>query len=179
MRVRKMRLQLVWFSSVALFSSPLAALTVDSTFTVSATIQKGCAFGSNQSSNQTAMGTINFGTQSAAATNIDIASTVGNGSIVITCTPGINISVAMDYGLHGGNSAQRYVMNAAGTRSLPYQLYRDAARTEVWGTGAQALNITAFPTTTQTYTVYARYFGAKPLPPTGQYSDSITVSLTY
>ncbi|PWC22955.1 spore coat protein U [Brenneria roseae subsp. roseae] len=174
-----MRIQSAWFSFFALLTSPLFALTVSSSFTVNASIQKGCAFGSSVNSSQSAMGTINFGTQSAAASNVDVASTAGNGSIVITCTPGITVTVEMDYGLHGGNSTQRYVMNTAGTHLLPYQLYRDAARTQVWGTDASALNISSFPSATQTYTVYARYFGASPYPPAGQYTDSITVSLTY
>ncbi|RLM24896.1 spore coat protein U [Brenneria alni] len=165
--------------SVALCSFQSAALTVSSTFIVSADIQKGCAFGSDVSNSQPDMGAINFGTQSASATNVDVASTAGGGSIVVTCTPGIAISIELDYGLHSTSSSQRYVMNTTGTTSLPYQLYRDSARTQVWGTGDLAMSISSFPTTTQTYTVYARYFGATPLPSAGEYTDNVTISLTY
>ncbi|MCG8708091.1 spore coat protein U domain-containing protein [Brenneria sp. 4F2] len=164
---------------IALFSFPAMALTVSDTFTVSADIEKGCAFGSNINAGQSDMGTIDFGTQSASSVNTDVASTVGGGSVVVTCTPGITVSIALDYGLHGGSSSQRYLMSTSGSRLLPYQLYRDSARTLVWGTGELAMSIGAFPATTQTYTVYARYFGASPLPPAGEYTDSVTVSLTY
>ncbi|MEQ6968407.1 Csu type fimbrial protein [Pectobacterium polaris] len=155
------------------------ALTVSSTFDVTATIQKGCVFGTSTASSQPNMGTLNFGTRSATATNVDVASTSGGGSIIATCTPGTNAIIELGYGTNGGSSAQRYLKNAAGTRLLAYQLYRDAARTQVWGTGSLALSIVSFPTTTQTYTVYARYFGGTPLPPAGVYTDNVTVSLTY
>ncbi|MEC5343632.1 spore coat U domain-containing protein [Brenneria populi] len=170
-----------WLLLLFIASHPLSAvaLTVSDTFAVSADIVKGCAFGNDANAAQTDMGAIDFGTQSASATNVDATSTVGGGSIVVTCTPGVAISIELDYGLHGGSSARRYVMNTAGSVSLPYQLYRDSARTQVWGTGDLAMSIASFPTTTQTYTVYARYFGASPLPPAGVYTDSVTVSLTY
>ncbi|MEH2921056.1 spore coat U domain-containing protein [Samsonia erythrinae] len=155
------------------------ALTVDSVFTVDATIQKGCAFGTDIASGETNMGTLDFGTRSAADTNIDIASTPGGGSIIATCTPGISAIIELDYGVNGGNSARRYLSNEDGTVQLPYQLYHDAARTQVWGTGSLALDIPSFPATTQTYTVYARYFGRTPLPPAGIYRDNVTISLTY
>ncbi|MEQ9888208.1 Csu type fimbrial protein [Pectobacterium zantedeschiae] len=155
------------------------ALTVSSTFDVDATIQKGCVFGTNTAASQPNMGTFDFGTHSSTATNVDIASTGGGGSIIATCTPGINAIIELDYGANGGSSTQRYLKNAAGTRLLAYQLYRDAARTQVWGTGGLALSIVSFPATSQTYTVYARYFGGTPLPPAGVYTDNVTVNLIY
>ncbi|MFP9228535.1 spore coat protein U [Pectobacterium cacticida] len=155
------------------------ALTVSSTFDVEATLQKGCVFGTSVTNSQPNMGTFDFGTQSAAVENLDIASTNGGGSIIASCTPGINALIELDYGTNGGSSARRYLKNAAGTRLLAYQLYRDAARTQVWGMGSLALSIVSFPSTPQTYTIYARYFGGSPLPPAGVYTDNVTVSLTY
>lgn len=170
---------MLFIALLPLVAAPAGALTVSSTFTVGAEIQKGCAFGNNVGGSISDLGNIDFGTQSAAVANVDVASSAGNGSIVVTCTPGITVSIELDYGLHGGSSSRRYVMNTAGTRSLPYQLYRDASRTQVWGTGDLAMSISSFPAATQTYTVYARYFGAAPLPPAGEYTDSVTVSVTY
>ncbi|MDX5629272.1 MULTISPECIES: spore coat U domain-containing protein [unclassified Brenneria] len=164
---------------IVLFSLPAAAVTVSDTFTVSADIEKGCAFGRDVNASQPDMGAIDFGTLSAPAATVDVASTVGGGSIVVTCTPGIAVSIELDYGLHGGDGERRYVMNTTGSALLPYQLYRDAARTQVWGSDDLAMSISSFPATTQTYTVYARYFGASSLPPAGEYTDSITVSLSY
>ncbi|WP_409158989.1 spore coat U domain-containing protein [Pectobacterium sp. B2J-2] len=178
-----MRFPSAWALSLLLSSaiSPtvVMALTVSSTFDVTATIQRGCVFGTSMANSQPNMGTLDFGTHSATATNVDIASTSGGGSIVATCTPGTSAIIELGYGANGGSSAQRYLKNTAGTRLLAYQLYRDAARTQVWGTGSLALSIVSFPATTQTYTVYARYFGGTPLPPAGVYTDNVTVSLTY
>ncbi|ATY91588.1 Csu type fimbrial protein [Pectobacterium atrosepticum] len=178
-----MRFPSVLTSSLLLFGTLLPtvtmALTVSSTFDVEATIQKGCVFGTSTASSQPNMGTLSFGIRGATATNVDVASTSGSGSIIATCTPGINAIIELDYGTNGGGSTQRYLKNAAGTRLLAYQLYRDAARTLVWGTGGLALSIVSFPATPQTYTVYARYFGGTPLPPAGIYTDNVTVSLTY
>nr|WP_252318888.1 spore coat U domain-containing protein [Candidatus Symbiopectobacterium sp. PLON1] len=111
--------------------------------------------------------------------NVDVASSAGSGSIVVTCTLGTSVSIALDYGTNGGSSTQRYLKNSAGTRTLPYQLYRDVARSQVWGTGTLALTVSSFPSTTQTYTVYTRYFGATPLPAAGQHTDSVTIKVTY
>jgi len=47
------------------------------------------------------------------------------------------------------------------------------------GTGTLAKTISNFPTTTQTYPVYARLFSATTLPEAGTYTDTVTVTLTY
>ncbi|WP_410961873.1 spore coat U domain-containing protein, partial [Salmonella sp. SAL4457] len=79
----------------------------------------------------------------------------GAGSIVLTCTPGMTVSVALDYGVNGGSSSQRYLKRVSGNETLAYQLYQDAAYSQVWGNGALARTIANFPASTQTYTVYA------------------------
>ena len=163
-----------------LFALPVRAATTPAlTFTVSAVITKGCAFGSTPVSPKTNLGTMNFGSFSTVPSNVDIASTSGAGSVVVTCTPGTAVSIAMDYGIHGGNVTQRYMANAAGTETLAYQLYQNNARTLVWGTGAQAMTVSSFPATTQTYTVYGRMFAVSTLPSAGTYTDTVTVTLTY
>ncbi|MFZ4833061.1 Csu type fimbrial protein [Rouxiella sp. Mn2063] len=153
--------------------------TATKSFAVTATISKGCAFGSSLNSPISDLGTINFGSMSSIPSNLDVASTTGAGSVVITCTPGITVAIAMDYGTHGGNATQRYMANSTNTGTLAYQLYQDAGRTQVWGTGLQAKTISNFPTTTQTYPVYARLFSATTLPTAGTYTDIVTVTLTY
>jgi len=153
--------------------------TATKSFAVTATISKGCAFGSSLNSPISDLGTINFGSMSSIPNNLDVVSTTGAGSVVITCTPGIAVAIAMDYGTHGGNATQRYMGNSTNTGTLAYQLYQDAGRTQVWGTDLQAKTISSFPTTTQTYPVYARLFSATTLPTAGTYTDTVTVTLTY
>ncbi|MDR3434573.1 MAG: spore coat U domain-containing protein [Rouxiella aceris] len=157
----------------------LAATTPALSFTVSATISSGCAFGSTPASPASNLGTLNFGSLSSIPGNIDIASSSGAGSVVVTCTPGTAVSIAMDYGLHGGNSTQRYLANSAGTATLAYQLYQDSAHSKVWGNGTLAMSVAAFPATSQTYNVYGRLFAVDTLPAAGIYSDTVNITLTY
>ncbi|BEN39591.1 hypothetical protein SMKC049_13830 [Serratia marcescens] len=160
-------------------SFSVIASTVNDTFLVSAVIAGGCAFGSGSGGGNTNFGTINFGERADVSTNVDVTSTSGAGSLIVTCTPGTAITIALDYGLNGGSSSNRYLINSQGTRTLAYQLYKDSGYSQVWGTGSLANAIATFPATTQTYTIYARLFATSNLPPAGTYTDTVTVTLTY
>jgi spore coat protein U-like protein len=153
--------------------------TATATFTVTASLTNGCVFGSSLSSPTTNLGTINFGSFPSVPTNVDVVSTSGAGSVVVTCTPGTTVAIGMDYGIHGGSATQRYMANSGATATLGYQLYQNAARTVVWGNGAQAMTISSFPSTTQTYPVYGRLFSFTTSPTAGTYTDTVTVTLTY
>lgn len=170
---RHIALSLLWFSL------PCMASTTTDSFQVSATITSGCAFGTSETSGSTDFGTLSFGTMTAIGSNVDVASSSGAGSIVVTCTPGTAISLALDYGEHGGSASSRYMTNSSGSATLGYQLYQDAAHSAVWGTGSLAYSVASFPDTTQTYTVYGRLFATDGLPVSGTYSDTVTVTLTY
>lgn len=87
--------------------------------------------GRRDGSQTTDFGTLNFGTLSSLYSNVDVASTAGAGSIIVTCTPGTAISIALDYGVNGGSATQRYMSNG-NSSTLAYQLYQDANRANVW-----------------------------------------------
>ncbi|QGN38665.1 spore coat U domain-containing protein [Klebsiella oxytoca] len=166
-----------WLTLFLLFASGAQAATVQKTFKVSAQITAGCALGAGDGSQTTDFGTLSFGTLSSLYNNVDVASTSGAGSIIVTCTPGTSISIALDYGVNGGSATQRF-MSSAG-KTLAYQLYQDANRSTVWGNNTQALSVASFPSTTQTYTVYGRLFATNGFPAVGSYTDTVTVTLTY
>lgn len=154
------------------------ATTLPFVFTVSATITKGCQLGGSGTGNAS-FGTLDFGTLIDMANSRDIASVPGGGSITLTCTPGTAVTIAMDGGVNGGNNAMRYLARTGGTQKISYQLYQNAARSTVWGNGAQALSIAAFPATSQTYTVYGRLIADGSKPTAGTYTDSVTVTFTF
>ncbi|WP_241650146.1 Csu type fimbrial protein [Rosenbergiella collisarenosi] len=160
-----------------LFLASASAGTTSDTFQVSAVITSGCEFGTTQASSSGNFGTISFGTMTAIGNNVEVASSVGAGSIVVTCTPGTAITLSLDYGIHGGTAAQRYLSN--GSSVLGYQLYQDAAYSNVWGSGSLAYSVSSFPQSTQTYTIYGRLFSMSSLPNKGTYTDTITVTLVY
>ncbi|WEJ91811.1 MAG: spore coat U domain-containing protein [Klebsiella huaxiensis] len=168
----------MWLTLFLLFASGAHAATAQKTLKVSAQITTGCALGAGGGSQTTDFGTLNFGTMSSLYSNVDVASTPGAGSIIVTCTPGTAISIALDYGVNGGSAAQRYMSNGGGN-TLAYQLYQDSNRATVWGNSTQALSIASFPSTTQTYTVYGRLFATNGFPAVGSYTDTVTVTLTY
>ncbi|HFH3654322.1 TPA: spore coat U domain-containing protein [Pseudomonas aeruginosa] len=147
-------------------------------FQVQAVVANGCAFGTAISDNAYDLGTLSFGTLGNLASPVNVASSSGAGSIVLTCTPGMTVSVALDYGVNGGSS-QRYLKRVSGNETLAYQLYQDAAYSQVWGNGALARTIANFPASTQTYTVYARLFAVGNLPSAGNYRDTVTVTLSF
>lgn len=155
--------------------------TVTETFQVTATIESGCVFGSESDDSDTVtdLGTIDFGTLSTTDTDVDISSSESAGSIVLTCTPGISLSIAIDYGLNDGSSSARYL--ALDDDQLAYQLYQDSSRSTVWGSATDGLDMTisSFPESTTTYTVYARLMAVDSLPSSGVYTDTVTVTLSY
>ncbi|MCA7014448.1 spore coat U domain-containing protein [Dickeya dadantii] len=156
-----------------------AGETKTTTFKVSATVIAGCAFGTTTGSSASDLGTIDFGTHTEIPNNLHTASSEGAGSIVVTCTPGSSITIALDYGQNGGGSSARYLKNTNTADKIAYQLYQDANYSAIWGTGALAYSVNAFPETTQRYTVYARLFGQALQPIVGTYTDKVTVTISY
>lgn len=160
---------------------PAAAAIATDTFQVSATIENGCAFGSQIQGGGTAfdLGTLDFGSLNSTGTAIDAVSSADAGSIVLTCTPGMTLAIALDYGQHAGSASGRHL--ASGQETLAYQLYQDSAHAKVWGSQADglAMAISSFPASTTTYTVYGRLLAVDALPSAGVYRDVVTVTLSY
>lgn len=86
----------------------------------------------------------------------------------------------MDNGLNF-NAGERRMQNsgANGVREyLPYEIYRDAGRTQRWGaTAATGLSGTAPANGRVTLTAYGRADGKKSV--TGPYEDTVTVTITF
>ncbi|AEB58740.1 Csu type fimbrial protein [Ectopseudomonas mendocina] len=154
---------------------------VSQSFQLRAEIVPGCLLGAG-GSDATSFGSISFGSISTLPSNLDAASTPGNGSIVLQCSPGTAVSISLNAGLNASSvGGGRYL--ARGAERLRYQLYQDAARSLIWGDGSNGgtrLSVN-FPvgSATQTYTVYARLFAVSPLPSAGIYTDTITVTVSY
>lgn len=152
---------------------------VSAAFQVQATVAQGCVFGTSAASAVSDFGIIDFGSIAAFSTGQDAVSSPGNGSIVLTCTPGMSVTIGLGSGLNSVVANQRLLKRVGGTEVLPYELYQDVARTTVWGTGAQGRAISNFPLTTQTYTVFARLLSRNGWPRAGEYVDRVVVELTY
>ena len=114
------------------------------------------------------------------------------GSVVVTCTyigPGggnnSNYTVTLSTGTSGSYAPRKL---AAGASRLNYNLYRDAARTQVWGNASSGTTVITGSlrvgpgngnrTRTATHVVYGRIPQLQDAN-VGNYADSILVTLTF
>ena len=117
--------------------------------------------------------TLDFPIADALAANIDQTSTIR-----IACSGTTPYSIGLDAGAGAGATAAVRKLTGAAA-SVDYALYRDGARTMLWG---DTVGIDAEAGTcsglAQTHTLYGRV-RAQPTPVPGTYTDTITVTVTY
>lgn len=145
------------------------AATVTTTLPVSLTITAGAC--------EVQATSINFG-------NVPSATDVtGTGTITVTCSSGTPYTVTLDGGLHAGNT-HRFLASSAGG-SVAYDLYKDAANTQVWGDSGFA---STYPNGTavvgtgtgsgQPLTVFGKTLSNTANVP-GTYTDTVVVTVIF
>lgn len=97
----------------------------------------------------------------------------------VVCTNTTPYTVALSAGMNAGGPAN-FAARAmkSGSNSLAYQLYLDAARSTVWGSGTGSVYSGVGTGSAQSLTIYGRLpslAGAVP----GNYSDTVTVTISY
>jgi spore coat protein U-like protein len=149
------------------FAAPSSfASTATASFDVTLTIQDDCSISANP---------LNFGTTGMLTANVDQSST-----LAVTCTAGTPYNVALDAGTATDSTvAIRKMADAGGTTSVNYNLYRDAARTQLWGqtTGTDTVSGTGNGDD-QNITVYGRV-PAQTTPAAGTYSSTVTATVIF
>jgi spore coat protein U-like protein len=163
-----MRTRLVVSSCLfVLLATAAAAKTGSASFNVTANVPSNCTIAAQD---------LAFGVVDAnPAANVDAQSNVS-----VTCTLGTAYTIALDKGLSPtGTVAMRQMRN--GTNTLNYTLYTTSARTSVWGDGTLS-TVTAAGTGTgngQTLTVYGRVPSGQSNLAAGNFSDTVTATITY
>lgn len=117
---------------------------------------------------------LDFGSVGALSGNRDQTS-----SVLVRCPLNTSWRLGLSDGANA-NGTQRRMRSAAGNY-VRYELYRDTGRTLRWGNtlGTDTTNGTGMgEATAVTQTVYGRV-PAQPAAPTGSYTDTVTVTLTY
>ncbi|HMN43321.1 MAG TPA: spore coat protein U domain-containing protein [Povalibacter sp.] len=118
--------------------------------------------------------TLDFGTTgNLATTAVNATSTIR-----LDCPPGVSYNLALDAGRGSGATvAQRRMTHVQdGTKSLTYRLYRDSSHTQLWGDGsAGTTTVNGAP---GTFTVHG-LLPQQSVPATGEYQDTVTVTVTY
>lgn len=143
-------------------AGPAAALTATGNLSVTVEVIATCRVGT---------ASLDFGTYGAGQT----ADLKAQGSIAYEgCGTG-QLKVALDGGTSRSTSA-RTLVDGAGNR-LAYQLYRDSARSKVWGTGSNALTFTP-SSGSGTLVVYGTIPGGQSVP-VGRYADTVLVTIDF
>ena len=125
------------------------------------------------------VGTMSFGLYSPLTpTHLDVM-----GQVTVRCQaqPG-SFTITMGPGVSGDQTAR--TMLSAGATVLNYNLYRDAARTQIWGDGTPPTFVVSGVRpakgrpTFYSYPIYGRIF-ANQVPDPGVYSDTPLVTVLF
>ena len=163
------KLMLAVAGALVVASGTAGAATRTTTFGVSAVVNPNCLVSAQA---------LSFGGYDGTAAK------TGTSDITVRCSSGTTYSVGLSTG--GGTYAQR-LLAGSGANTLQYNLYTTAAANTVWGDGT--LGTATVPglgagmsiAAAQTHTVYGQLpdnafnQGA----PSGNYTDTITVTVTY
>ena len=99
-----------------------------------------------------------------------------NGTVQINCTPREDIQVTLS---RGSSSSFNPRTLRSGTNLLNYNLFRDAARTQIWGDGtAGTLIVTGNNVRNTTVTVFGRVPASQDAT-VGNYSDTIVATVIF
>lgn len=126
---------------------------------------------------------INFGNYNP----VSGAAVTASGNVAVTCSAllvGLNVSyvIALNAGLNGNFTAR--LMKAGVSSFLPYNIYTTSAMTTVWGDGTGGSStvsdayLLSLLSVTRNYPTWGRIPGSQ-VAPLGNYSDTITVTVTY
>ncbi|MGL4859765.1 MAG: Csu type fimbrial protein [Enterobacteriaceae bacterium] len=167
----------------ALFSSGcLQSATTNSSMNVTAQIASGCILGGGGSDVST-FGTLNFGTISTLSSSVNVASSASAGTITVKCTSGLSYTIALDAGQNSGGSVTngRNMLLSGGTQTLNYQLYSNTGYSQIWGNGTNggAIVSATGSGSTQSFVIYGTLFSRQTQPASGQYSDTVTATISY
>ena len=165
-RMRRFALSLAAGCALAVAGDrPAQALTTSQTMAVSLTVASGCTLTTNP---------LNLGTYVPGVTSSTTMS--------LNCTSGVPWSVDIDAGLNQplANSARRVTNGGATPSFVSYSLFKDAARTVLWGsTSAGTAQTGAGTGAAQVLTVFSSANGTSGALPATIYTDTVNVIVTF
>ena len=120
------------------------------------------------------MNNLNFGTVPGLINSNNDQTT----SLSFTCTKTTPWKVSLDNGLHANGTVRRMRLDAT-SNYVEYELYSDSARNLPWGSTLDVDTVNSIGTgSSQSLTVYGRVPAPQSVP-SGNYSDTVTVTITY
>lgn len=148
-------------------AAPALAQTATANLSASATVAKNCSITTT---------VVAFGSYDPVVANATTALD-GTGSVVVTCTKGAGTRIDLGLGANATGSTRRM---AGGTDRLTYELYQNAGRTTVWGSGTAAgQTIAAAPSKApRTFNVYGRVAAGQDVA-AASYSDTVVATINF
>ncbi len=140
-------------------SAPLSAGTTSATLDVSLTVLPGCAV---------LVAPLAFAARAGSAADAEA-------EIEVQCSGDTAVAVSLDAGRHSADGQRR--LSREGGPEVAYSVYSDAARTRPWSRGALAGQ--AAGGTALRLMAYGRIEARDSAVPTGDYRDSITVTVAF
>jgi spore coat protein U-like protein len=144
---------------------PMAGFS-DTSFTATAKIVPNCLVAAT---------TLDFGSWGVLDANVDSTNTIS-----ITCTAGTPWTASLNGGSGIGGTVALRKMTGPGGAQIGYMIYRNAARTEIWGDGTSGTQIVsgAGNGLAQSQIGYGRV-PPQATPAAATYSDTIVVTVVY
>lgn len=156
--------RLLALAFTALAATPAASLAAETdVLTVQVTVQEACSIAGT---------TIDFGTYTGGQQ----AALDAQGAITYNSCAAGTLTIALDGGT-AGTVASRKMGNGSGS-NINYQLYRNSARSQVWGTGGDAQQIVLLESGSGSVPVYGRIAAGQSVA-AGSYTDTVNVTLTF
>lgn len=120
---------------------------------------------------------LSFGTYDPLASN-SIQPADATAIVTVSCTRNTGASLSFDFGLHAAVETER-VMSGPGSEPLRYQIYRDAARSQVWARGTDSVRVFSRGISTpEQLTVFGRILPRQEVEP-GAYTDVLTATVDF
>ncbi len=123
------------------------------------------------------LGTLDFGDIYRLDQDHTAISTLGSGTIQLRCTPGTSAQILIDGGMHGSGVHDRRMRHATLNTTISYQVYSSSSYLTLWD-DVLGLSLLFDSDAILTIPIYAR-ISAQPTPASGDYSDTLTVTVNY
>ena len=153
---------------LSLIATPMFAASATANLNVSASVSAVCTIST---------AAVAFGAYDPVVTNA-AAALNGTGTVTVACTKGAAATIDLGNGSNLSGGSRRMT---SGSDFLNYALYKDAARTQVWGTGMAGGSTLAYNAASKASTNLTVY-GTVPANQdvtVGSYSDTVVATINY
>lgn len=155
-------------ASVGLFTGSGVAGTITAPLVSTVTVPAACK--------NLSAGTLAFGSYTPDASS----DTTKSQTISVTCTMGTAVTIALGAGATAGATTAARKLSDGNNNTLNYQLYSDAAMSMVWDDASNRVaGSGAGMGTPKVFTVYGKIPGGQLNAVAGNYSDTVTVTVSY